>query len=98
VFARVRGAKNIGDGADILVGIDPLGAIGIEGADARGQRAAVVPVEQYARDYRRCIDRPGIAIGAVLGLRGLSQPVHCSDAALAMQVLAHLCLCINVRK
>jgi len=49
VLARVRGAKNFGDGADILVSTDPLGAIGIEGADAGGQLAAVVQVEQHAR-------------------------------------------------
>ena len=84
MFARGRGAKNFGDGADILVGIGLLGAIEIEGADARGQLAAVVPVEQHARRYRRCIDRSGIAIGAVFGLRGLGQSVQCSDAALAM--------------
>ena len=42
VFARVRCAKDLGDCADILVGIDQLGAIGIEGADAGGQLAAVL--------------------------------------------------------
>ena len=76
MFARVGGAKNIGDGADILAGIDPLGAIGIEGADAGGQRAAVVQVEQHARTNRVVSTGPALRSGRSSANQYIAATLH----------------------
>ena len=34
VLARMRSAKNLGDGADVFIGVEKLSAVGVKGAEA----------------------------------------------------------------
>ena len=87
ILAAVVEAKNLGDRADFLMGIDQLLAMRIEGGHARGKLPAVLHVQQHPRH------QPRDFVGALLGAQRAEPPpgqmVDRGNTAFVVQVVAH---------
>ena len=82
VLGLVVEAKRLDDGADLLVGVEELVAIGIVGGHAGGELAAVLHVEQHPRHQPRTCSGPA---GGQRRGRGAVEMINRRDAAFVVQ-------------
>ena len=76
-------AERLGDGADFLVGVEELLAVGVVGGHAGGELAAVLQVEQHPRHQPGHLFRTGQAAPDRMPRAG--EVIDGGDAALVLQ-------------
>ena len=76
-------AENFGDGADLLVSVDQLIAVGIVGRDARRQLSAILDVQQHAGQQARYL--VGTRLRTEWASGHIRQMIDRGDAAFVME-------------